>query len=1211
MNQRIDYEIDPNSSFNKLKKLQISLKEENALKDIFYDNKDELLKKIEKNCYEYYKERIKIQHIYDNNNSNENINNNNNYSNSKNYLIKENAQSELPQCYDVIYRILFLLRSNNKLLLELIENIDYSNYEIFSNFLCHYFYNNIFSSTYINEYLLVLIYLLLEKEVDKINENNNNFLDDKSFVSKMLINLSRKLEIKNYMENIIKDIICDIEDDDNINNNNNNNIFFGMKHDVIKNYLDENKFNLMQIKNINNYKEFLFTNIKKSKIYLKNNSQNENNNNNGNNNKENNNNENNTNIENDIYKEEEYIQNFYENLKFDAIHVAINSSKKKQIKNKEKNDEKEEESKITNEIEKYLISTNLFDKILSKSNENNVIINKNEINDDYLNDLTKEELIKKLDECNSKEMEEFLINQINFIEENNNDNKIFTIQNFLEDLLKKYNFESNREIIEQIIIIYKYNFEKLKNFIDNFLLSLINNVKFIPFNLKCICKIIEQLILIKFPNFSSNKINYFISEFFFNNLFFPILINPFFNGIILKNFINNNNFYIKNKIESIILIINKLLQGKLFNANEPNEKAYAIFNTYFIEILPSLFKFFDALKNVELPIFIQNLINERKNKFNNNNKNSNDKILNNTENNEIDLNKLNLAKSYIMRDTTTQTQNNNNNKNNSNERKIDISFLEEHPEEHLEHQSICLNWSELIIIYETLKKIENNLDKNSLFYKSFKKLTFQEKSLYKKENEDSENNSLTYIFLSNIIYEKKLKEKMNLNRSIKFNFESNENLNDLDKEKFILIRVKYCITTIIKNLNLLTRENFFIDEKKEENFVHGLNKIIELEGFNEILREKTIPLNWFGLYLQSNIEKIPIEYKRSNYKNLYDELIKENQDNLNNIKNDDSLNILYSKIINIEKLKEIVKNNVYRMENYERKIKLFNFIFNTKIQVYLIVHYEENIFNRIEIKPILEEENNFNIINNNNSKIIKCKNIKEFIQNFPNISENDSNNIQNIEQPTNMIIILNEYFEYIFKILKESNIFSKENETNLKQIQSEMENFIHKNLYIKLYNEKANEMDNQIFKKCSSLNWILPKNLIKNYKINLNENLLKLCIQFVNNFEYENCPNNKLENLNNIIKICENLIDLYGYEKEENLFNIILYVIIKSMPKRLFSNVRYVNLFLNKKLIDDSIDDVQKIMNNLTSQILDLKFENFFNVEKEEFEKNCEKNYEI
>ena len=349
MNQRIDYEIDPNSSFKKLKKLQISLKEENALKDIFYDNKDELLKKIETNCFEYYKEKIKIQQIYDNNNSYENINNENNngnnFSNQKNYLIKESAQSELPQCYDVVHKILFLLRSNNKLLLELIENIENSNYEIFSNFLCHFFYNNIFSSSYINEYLLLLIYLLLEKEVDKINiENNNNnnnlnFLDEKSFVSKLLKNLSRKFEIKNYMENIIKDIIIEFDDEDNNNNNNNNKIFLGLTHDVIKNYLDENKFNLMQIKNINNYKEFLFTNIKKSKIYLKNNSKkNENNNNeNKNENKIENNNENNNidNIENnDIYKEEEYIQNFYENLKFDAIHVAINSSKKKRRRKK-------------------------------------------------------------------------------------------------------------------------------------------------------------------------------------------------------------------------------------------------------------------------------------------------------------------------------------------------------------------------------------------------------------------------------------------------------------------------------------------------------------------------------------------------------------------------------------------------------------------------------------------------------------------------------------------------------------------------------------------------------------------------------------------------------------------------------------------------------------------------------------------------------------
>ena len=40
-----EYEIDPNSSFNKLRKLQMTLKEEVALTDIFFENRDDLLKK--------------------------------------------------------------------------------------------------------------------------------------------------------------------------------------------------------------------------------------------------------------------------------------------------------------------------------------------------------------------------------------------------------------------------------------------------------------------------------------------------------------------------------------------------------------------------------------------------------------------------------------------------------------------------------------------------------------------------------------------------------------------------------------------------------------------------------------------------------------------------------------------------------------------------------------------------------------------------------------------------------------------------------------------------------------------------------------------------------------------------------------------------------------------------------------------------------------
>ena len=71
-------------------------------------------------------------------------------------------------------------------MLNLISVIDSSLYDDLANFICHFFYQNIFSSNLETEYLLVLIYLVLEKEVDKIkNESSSvSFLDGSSFLSK-------------------------------------------------------------------------------------------------------------------------------------------------------------------------------------------------------------------------------------------------------------------------------------------------------------------------------------------------------------------------------------------------------------------------------------------------------------------------------------------------------------------------------------------------------------------------------------------------------------------------------------------------------------------------------------------------------------------------------------------------------------------------------------------------------------------------------------------------------------------------------------------------------------------------------------------------------------------------------------------------------------------------------------------------------------------
>ena len=229
--------------------------------------------------------------------------------------------------------------------------------------------------------------------------------------------------------------------------------------------------------------------------------------------------------------------------------------------------------------------------------------------------------------------------------------------------------------------------------------------------------------------------------------------------------------------------------------------------------------------------------------------------------------------------------------------------------------------------------------------------------------------------MAKLVMDDKLKEKINNSKDKKFSFQESENLSETSKEEFVLKRIKYSINTIIKHLNILTRTNFYVDENEStENFVIGLNKMIQMEGFSEMLKEKTLPLEWFGLYLQSNIENIPLQYKRNNYALLYNELIEESFDNLEKIKNDDSLNIIYNKIINSEKVIDISSNGLKRITNNEKKFEIFFFILKREIPVTMTISYnEEEIITKIEIKKKEEapapKKNNINLNLNLNLNI--------------------------------------------------------------------------------------------------------------------------------------------------------------------------------------------------------------------------------------------------
>jgi hypothetical protein len=79
----------------------------------------------------------------------------------------------------------------------------------------------------------------------------------------------------------------------------------------------------------------------------------------------------------------------------------------------------------------------------------------------------------------------------------------------LERISKDPDIFTNKKLIStlsamseggDVLIKYKENFDIIKRFLDDIISSLINNVSIIPYTVRCMCKIINILILNKVTN---------------------------------------------------------------------------------------------------------------------------------------------------------------------------------------------------------------------------------------------------------------------------------------------------------------------------------------------------------------------------------------------------------------------------------------------------------------------------------------------------------------------------------------------------------------------------------------------------------------------------------------------------------------------------------------------------------------------------------------
>ena len=97
-------------------------------------------------------------------------------------------------------------------MLKLIDNINKDKFGILATFLCHFFLENFYMESTEQPEIVYIIYLLLEKEIDGlITPSEKSFLNE-SFISRFLEEIANRNEIKSYIDIILNDLICNLEE---------------------------------------------------------------------------------------------------------------------------------------------------------------------------------------------------------------------------------------------------------------------------------------------------------------------------------------------------------------------------------------------------------------------------------------------------------------------------------------------------------------------------------------------------------------------------------------------------------------------------------------------------------------------------------------------------------------------------------------------------------------------------------------------------------------------------------------------------------------------------------------------------------------------------------------------------------------------------------------------------------------------------------------
>ena len=840
--------------------------------------------------------------------------------------------------------------------------------------------------------------------------------------------------------------------------------------------------------------------------------------------------------------------------------------------------EKEKEDEINFDINGDYITDSDKNIIFINKKRKNLLNKNNEYNTEYKYELNQSRLIEKINEEKNPSMKNIYFN---LLEELNYYPNKFSNEGILK-ILKKENEKRNT-----LLQIYKDNFIYIREIIEELLQIIIDKIITMPYSLRCISKFINILISKKFPDLTRYEINSFIGKFIFDKCIFSIL------SLENKYFIDSRVYNKKTKtcLEIVISILSKAINSSLFDNYSDPEKT--IFNPLILEIIPILNEFYKKLIDIQLP-------------------NGADGLINKASIHIKDLSSKNLFNFRYKKRKIAKPQSDQGSDDNLQTQSPLYDYFKENPDEILHLQSICFSGDDIKFLLDLIERnmgIFKDLPRFSFFSKTFKKIKNEEKILNSLlEKDKNEKNKTFYIIFRE--EKKNILEKLIKKKKKDSTFESNE-----QDSQLICRRIKFCIKTILKGLNLLNSKDFaYLNfAQSTDKFFSAIKYTLEELGeYNEL--SNNIPLNWYSQYIYNYKKELDIEYQKEDFEKLYSEISTEETNILNDLKNLSNI-IITRDGMNLRCAEKILAKAMYELKRIEEAKKynqLEKFIKTKKIEV-CIYQPDENAKSKIKDKDKDFLINIFDIkscpygISNNDKNHIHINSINEFIKVFSNDNKIKLKSfirdaIIKGESKYSISEIIAKYMELVVKKIKENkNIFGELSNEQLDEFSKNIENHIIRKIYKYVYPPNKSDIDLQIQNDTRTLGWIQPEHLeIKKLYVNQ----LKSAEKYISKMNEAKSVFDKLECIQNAFVIMNNTVKFISGKNEnagqDEMTPLFQYIIIKSQPERFYTNINYIKCFLSSTDLISKYGFFVTQMESACTYILHIKASDF-KMNEEEF----------